>query len=55
MGYPALNSGLAVSPRGIGAIIALMVVGRLVGKIDARVLMTFGFCVLAFPAGSSAV
>ncbi len=47
MGYPALNSGLAVSPRGIGAIIALMVVGRLVGKIDARVLMTFGFCVLA--------
>ena len=48
MGYPALNSGMAISPRGIGAIIALMVVGRLVGKVDARLLMTFGFCVLAF-------
>ena len=44
MGYPALNSGMAISPRGLGAIIALMVVGRLVGKIDVRVLMTFGFC-----------
>ena len=28
MGYPALNSGMAMSPRGIGAIFSLMVVGR---------------------------
>ena len=48
MGYPALNSGIAISPRGIGAIIALMVVGRLIGKVDARLLMTVGFCVLSY-------
>ena len=48
MSYPALNSGIAISPRGIGAIIALMVVGRLIGKVDTRVLMTCGFCVLAY-------
>ena len=43
MGYPALNSGMAISPRGIGAIVALMIVGRLVGKVDTRLLMTIGF------------
>jgi DHA2 family multidrug resistance protein len=48
MGYPALNSGMAVSPRGIGAVIALMMVGRLVGKVDTRILMTVGFSVLSY-------
>jgi DHA2 family multidrug resistance protein len=48
MNYPALNSGMAISPRGIGAIIALMVVGRMVGKIDVRLLMTFGFSLLGY-------
>jgi DHA2 family multidrug resistance protein len=48
MNYPALNSGMAISPRGLGAIIALTVVGRLVGKVDTRLLMGFGFCLLAY-------
>ena len=48
MGYPALNSGMAVSPRGLGAVIAMLVVGRLVGKIDTRVLIAFGFGLLAY-------
>jgi DHA2 family multidrug resistance protein len=48
MGYPALNSGMAVSPRGIGAVAALVVVGRLVGKIDTRFLIAFGFSLLAY-------
>jgi DHA2 family multidrug resistance protein len=48
MNYPALNSGMAISPRGIGAIAALMVVGRLVGKVDTRLLMGFGFSLLAY-------
>jgi DHA2 family multidrug resistance protein len=47
MGYPALQSGMAVSPRGIGAIISMIIIGRLVGKIDSRYLIMFGFTVLA--------
>ena len=43
MGYPAFNSGMAMSPRGIGAVCSLMVVGRLVGRIDTRLLIGFGF------------
>jgi MFS transporter, DHA2 family, multidrug resistance protein len=46
LGYPAAESGLAVSPRGIGAIISMILVGRLVGKIDGRYLIMFGFFVV---------
>jgi DHA2 family multidrug resistance protein len=47
LGYPALQSGLAVSPRGFGSIIAMIIVARIVGKIDARYLISFGFILLA--------
>jgi len=48
MGYPALQSGLAVSPRGVGSLASMVVAGRLVGLIDDRALMAFGFAVLAY-------
>ena len=48
LGYPAVESGMAVSPRGIGSIVSMVVVGRLIGKVDARLLIAFGFTVLAF-------
>ena len=46
LGYPAVQSGLAVSPRGIGSIVSMVVVGRLIGKLDSRWLIAFGFAVL---------
>ncbi|HEY1576688.1 MAG TPA: DHA2 family efflux MFS transporter permease subunit [Terracidiphilus sp.] len=48
MGYPALDSGLAVSPRGIGSILSMLVVGSLVNRIDGRALLAFGFALLAY-------
>ena len=50
LGYPALDSGLAVSPRGIGAMLAMAVVGRLIGVIDTRALLAFGFVLLGISA-----
>ncbi len=47
MGYPALQSGYALSPRGIGAFFTTMLVGRLVGRVRNRWLMCVGFPVLA--------
>ncbi len=47
MGYPALESGLALSPRGIGAFVTTFVVGRLVGRVRNRLLITVGFSLLA--------
>jgi DHA2 family multidrug resistance protein len=46
LGYPAVESGLAVSPRGIGSIVSMVVVGRLIGKVDSRYLIMFGFLLL---------
>src|SRR5947209_2345047 len=48
LGYPATASGMAVSPRGFGSILSMLVVGRLVGRVDGRYLIMFGFSVLAF-------
>jgi DHA2 family multidrug resistance protein len=47
MGYPALQSGLAVSPRGLGALAAMVLVGRLIGTVDSRWLIATGFGGLA--------
>ena len=43
MDYSALAAGIVVSPRGIGAILAMPLVGYLVSKIDIRILVSFGF------------
>ncbi|MFT3743639.1 MAG: DHA2 family efflux MFS transporter permease subunit [Pyrinomonadaceae bacterium] len=48
LGYPAVESGFAVSPRGVGSIISMIVVGRLISRVDPRYLITFGFSVLCF-------
>jgi DHA2 family multidrug resistance protein len=47
MGYPALQSGYAMSPRGVAAFFTTMIVGRLVGKIRMRWMLFFGFSMLA--------
>ncbi|HEX4046723.1 MAG TPA: DHA2 family efflux MFS transporter permease subunit, partial [Elusimicrobiota bacterium] len=43
MGYTALDSGLAMTPRGVGSFFSMLVVGRVVKKIDNRLLMLCGF------------
>jgi DHA2 family multidrug resistance protein len=48
LGYTAVDAGIAMSPRGIGAFVATIIVGRLVGKIPNRLLIGFGFLLLAY-------
>jgi DHA2 family multidrug resistance protein len=42
MGYPAYNSGLALSPRGIGALLFTPLAGHLTTKMDPRRLLGVG-------------
>jgi DHA2 family multidrug resistance protein len=42
LGYPALDSGLAVSPRGIGSMLAMLVAGSLAARLDGRLLLAGG-------------
>lgn len=42
MNYPVVTAGLVMGPRGAGTMAAMMIVGRLIGVVDTRVLLAFG-------------
>jgi DHA2 family multidrug resistance protein len=48
MGYPAKLAGLVTAPSGLGTMAAMMIVGRLTGKVDFRLLLGVGFAITAF-------
>ena len=48
LGYPAMNSGLAISPRGIGSFLSTLLVGRIITRFDTRLLLLLGFAMLAW-------
>ena len=43
MDYSAWTAGLVVSPRGLGSILAMPLVGLLVARMDSRILVSLGF------------
>jgi len=45
LGYPALQAGIAMAPRGIGSFFMMPLTGLLVGRIDNRKLLACGFVV----------
>ncbi len=45
LGYPAMLSGLVLSPGGIVIALSMPVVGLLLAKVEARWLVIFGLCV----------
>jgi DHA2 family multidrug resistance protein len=48
MNYPVVTSGLVMGPRGIGTMAAMLVVGRLTGRIDTRLLLFIGLSLTAW-------
>jgi DHA2 family multidrug resistance protein len=42
LGYPVLTSGLVSMPRGLGSFVAMFLVGRLIGKVDTRMILMAG-------------
>jgi MFS transporter, DHA2 family, multidrug resistance protein len=47
LGYPIITTGIVMAPRGIATAIAMLVVGRLVSIVDARILVTIGILLSA--------
>jgi DHA2 family multidrug resistance protein len=45
LGYPAFKAGLAISPRGLGALLTTPLAGVLTHKLGPRRLLVFGFAV----------
>jgi DHA2 family multidrug resistance protein len=48
LGFPVITAGLIMAPRGFGTMVAMMVVGRLINRVDSRVLMAFGLLLMAW-------
>jgi MFS transporter, DHA2 family, multidrug resistance protein len=42
MNYPIVTAGLVLGPRGLGTMAAMLVVGRLIGRVDTRLLLALG-------------
>ena len=47
MRYPAQLAGAVTAPSGIGALLAMLVVGRLVGRVETRLILGAGFLLTA--------
>jgi DHA2 family multidrug resistance protein len=43
-GYPVFTTGVVMAPRGIGTMLSMLVVSRLIGRVDARWLIAVGLC-----------
>jgi DHA2 family multidrug resistance protein len=46
-GYPVITTGMTLAPRGAGMMAAMLLVGRLIGKIDPRLLLLTGLSLTA--------
>ena len=48
LNYPVATTGLVTAPSGAGTMITMLIVGRLIGKVDLRLMLFLGFTVTAF-------
>lgn len=48
MGFPVIETGLLMGPRGIGTMVSMIVVGRLVSKYDPRLLIVAGTLLMGY-------
>ena len=48
MGYSVIDTGILMAPRGLGTMVSMLFVGRLVGRVDARILVISGIAISAW-------
>jgi DHA2 family multidrug resistance protein len=48
LGYPVLTTGYVLAPRGFGTMLSMFIVGRLVNRVDARLLLLAGLLISAY-------
>jgi len=53
--YPVVTTGLVKAPRGFGTLVAMFIVGRMMGKVDIRVIIGAGFALTASPRANDRV
>jgi MFS transporter, DHA2 family, multidrug resistance protein len=48
MNYPIISAGLVLGPRGVGTMGSMLIVGKLIGRIDTRLLLALGLGLTAW-------
>jgi DHA2 family multidrug resistance protein len=48
MQYPVILTGLVTAPRGLGTLLGMFIVGRLVTRFDVRLIMAVGLALTAY-------
>ncbi|PZR14265.1 MAG: EmrB/QacA family drug resistance transporter [Azospirillum brasilense] len=48
MGYPVVTAGIVMGPRGVGTMVCMFLVGRLIGRVDTRLLLATGLGLTAW-------
>jgi len=48
MNYPIVSAGLVLGPRGVGTMGSMLIIGRLIGRVDIRLLLALGLGLTAW-------
>jgi MFS transporter, DHA2 family, multidrug resistance protein len=48
MNYPIVSAGFVLGPRGVGTMGSMLIVGRLIGRVDTRLLLAVGLGLTAW-------
>ena len=46
-GYPVIDTGLMMAPRGLGVLFTMWLAGQLMGKVDTRIMIVAGLVIFA--------
>jgi len=47
-GYPVVDTGMMMAPRGVGVLFTMWLAGQLMGKIDTRIMIVVGLILFSF-------
>jgi DHA2 family multidrug resistance protein len=47
-GYPVVDTGLMMAPRGIGVLFTMWLSGQMMGKVDTRIVIAVGLVIFAY-------
>ncbi len=48
LNFPVVLTGLLTAPRGVGTLVAMVIVSRIMGRIDTRLIIAAGFVLTAY-------
>jgi DHA2 family multidrug resistance protein len=48
LGFPVITAGYVLAPRGLGTMVSMMIVGKLVSKVDTRLIVLSGLLIMAW-------